>query len=187
MIKTYLPLFVFALLVVACKQPEARRPVNVKSGSFMRESIERNKGLLHYEEALIDSIIKNDSLHTYLASSNGYWYYFNTQDSTQSYLPKEGDVVKINYDIRTLQNDTIYSNTEVGIVDFKVDKEDYFPGLRTAVKLIRKGEKATFLFPSSLAYGYHGDDYKIGTNQPIISTITLLDIVEKSSDSLSNN
>ncbi|QLE02952.1 gliding motility-associated peptidyl-prolyl isomerase GldI [Galbibacter sp. BG1] len=187
MIKTYAPIIAIVLLLTACKQPEARRPVSVKTGSFMRQSIERNKGLLEYEEGLIDSIIKNDTINTYHASSNGYWYYFNTHDSTQVYLPKEGDVVKINYDIRTLSNDTVYSSSEIGIVDFKVDKEDYFPGLRTAVKLIKKGEQATFLFPSSLAYGYHGDDHKIGTNQPIISTITLLDIVEKTSDSISNN
>ncbi|EIJ39239.1 gliding motility-associated peptidyl-prolyl isomerase GldI [Galbibacter orientalis] len=183
MIKTYVPLLAIVLLFMACKQPEARRPVSVKSGSFMRASIERNKGLLEYEESLIDSIIKIDSLNKYHSSSNGYSYYFITRDSTQSYLPKEGDVVKINYDIRTLAEDTIYSSQEIGIVDFKVDKEDYFPGLRTAVKLLKKGEKATFLFPSSLAYGYHGDDDKVGTNQTIKSTITLLDIDQKAIDS----
>ncbi|WP_417444289.1 gliding motility-associated peptidyl-prolyl isomerase GldI [Joostella sp.] len=185
MIKTYLPILAIIVLFTACKQPEARRPVSVKSGSFMRASIERNKGLLDYEEKLIDSIIARDTANTYHSSSNGYSYYFNVHDSTQSYTPKEGDVVKINYDIRTLNNETIYTSEEIGIVDFRIDKEDYFPGLRTAVKLLKEGEKATFLFPSSLAYGYHGDEDKVGTNQAVISTITLLDIVQKASDSVS--
>ncbi|MCX2678507.1 gliding motility-associated peptidyl-prolyl isomerase GldI [Galbibacter sp. EGI 63066] len=174
------------IFLIACKQPEARHPVSVKSGSFMRESIERNKSLLDYEEALIDSIIARDTINKYHASSNGYWYYYNVKDSTFPYQPKKGDLVMINYDIRTLTNDTIYSSNEIGNIDFKVDQEDYFPGLRTAVKLMRKGEKATFLFPSSLAYGYHGDDKKIGTNQPVISTISLLDIKEKATDSINN-
>ena len=41
---------------------------------------------------------------------------------------------------------------------------------------VKKGETISFLFPSHMAYGYHGDDDKIGTNQPIICTVTLNDI-----------
>ena len=37
-------------------------------------------------------------------------------------------------------------------------------------------KKVTFLFPSHMAYGYHGDDRRIGTNEPIICTVTLNDI-----------
>ncbi|MEL4307357.1 gliding motility-associated peptidyl-prolyl isomerase GldI [Joostella sp. CR20] len=186
MIKTYLKIALICCIFTACKQPEARRPISVKSGSFMRVSIERNKNLLAYEEAIIDSIIEKDTTHTYHNSANGYSYYFITHNPAETYLPKKGDVVKINYDIRTLEDQVIYSSDAIGTVDFKVDKEDYFPGLRTAVKLLKKGEKATFLFPSSLAYGYHGDDDKVGTNQAIKSTITLIDIVEKSTDSIQN-
>ena len=48
-------------------------------------------------------------------------------------------------------------------------------GLRDGIKLMRKNEKVNFLFPSNMAYGYHGDDKKIGTNQPLICTLTLRD------------
>ena len=47
----------------------------------------------------------------------------------------------------------------------------------TAYKiLMHKNEKITFLFPSHLAFGYHGDDRRIGINEPIICTVTLNDI-----------
>ena len=49
-------------------------------------------------------------------------------------------------------------------------------GLRDGIKLMKKGETISFLFPSHMAYGYHGDDQKIGINQPIICTVTLKDI-----------
>ena len=49
-------------------------------------------------------------------------------------------------------------------------------GLRDGIKLMKKGETITFLFPSHMAYGYHGDDKKIGTNEPLICTVTLNDI-----------
>lgn len=180
-------LLCMVIIASSCSQPKPRKPVDVRSGSFMTTSIQRSKELLRHEEAIIDSMITKDSLNQYHSSPNGYSYYFNTIDSTTSYHPKEGDIVKINYDIRTLNNQVIYSSKEIGMINFKVDKEDYFPGLRTAVKLLREGETATFLFPSSLAYGYHGDDHKIGTNQPIKSTIRIIEVIRKPTDSLTTN
>ncbi len=44
-------------LALACKSPEARRPVSVKSGSFIDESVERNKKLNAEEQALIEKFI----------------------------------------------------------------------------------------------------------------------------------
>jgi hypothetical protein len=40
---------------------------------------------------------------------------------------------------------------------------------------MHKNEKVNFLFPSHMAYGYHGDNKKIGTNQPLLCTVTLND------------
>ncbi len=40
---------------------------------------------------------------------------------------------------------------------------------------MHKKEKIAFLFPSHVAYGYHGDERRIGTNEPIICTVTLND------------
>jgi FKBP-type peptidyl-prolyl cis-trans isomerase len=57
-----------------------------------------------------------------------------------------------------------------------VDKQNILMGLRHGIKLMKKSEKVTFLFPSHMAYGYHGDDRRIGTNEPIICTVTLNDI-----------
>ena len=59
---------------------------------------------------------------------------------------------------------------------YYVDKENIMMGLRDGIKLMKKGETVTFLFPSHMAYGYHGDDKKIGTNEPLICTVSLNDI-----------
>ena len=57
-----------------------------------------------------------------------------------------------------------------------MDKQELFTGLREGLKLMRSGETVTFLFPSQKAYGYYGDENKIGTNVPLICEVTLLDI-----------
>ena len=72
---------------------------------------------------------------------------------------------------------------EVGLSKYKVDKQELFPGLRNSVKLLKENETATFLFPSSLGYGYPGDGDKIGINMPLKSTIAVVKI-EKQNDSL---
>ncbi|MGK4567670.1 hypothetical protein [Flavobacterium sp. 3HN19-14] len=41
--------------------------------------------------------------------------------------------------------------------------------------MMKKNEKITFLFPSHVAYGFHGDNKQIGPNVPLIVTVTLND------------
>jgi gliding motility-associated peptidyl-prolyl isomerase len=167
----------FAILsFLGCKGPEARRPIKVKSGSYFKESIERNKQLLASEEKLIKQIIDKDSLHLYEHSANGSWYYYEAKNDNSDYYPKTDDLVTLSYNLISLSNDTIYAMDEIGVQSYKVDKQDVFPGLRSSVKLLKEHEKATFLFPSSLAYGYHGDDHKIGVNVPLKATISILKI-----------
>ena len=63
-------LFIVVLFTLAqCKGPEARRPVEVKSGSFLKESAERNKELLAREEKVIGDLISADSLNQYFSTN----------------------------------------------------------------------------------------------------------------------
>ena len=45
---------------------------------------------------------------------------------------------------------------------------------------MKEGEVVTFLFPSYQAYGYYGDNHKIGTNIPLMSEVTLHKITKES-------
>ncbi|KQC28571.1 gliding motility-associated peptidyl-prolyl isomerase GldI [Flagellimonas eckloniae] len=174
--RTVFLLFV-AFLLINCGGPEPRKPVKVKSGSFFKESVERNKALLVKEEALIQELIKKDTLHTYLASPSGFWYYFETKNDTATYQPKTNDQILFSYNALTLDNDTIYSMKDIGPTSYVVDKEQLFSGLQNAVKLLKISERATFLFPSLQAYGYHGDGNSIGPRTPLKSTIELHTII----------
>ncbi|WP_375324956.1 gliding motility-associated peptidyl-prolyl isomerase GldI [Flagellimonas sp. GZD32] len=169
--------FLLALLFINCGGPEPRRPVEVKSGSYFKESIERNKQLLAIEEKLIEEIIQKDTLHEYLSSPNGFWYYFETKNDTATYLPKTGDQVLFSYNLMTLDNDTIYTADEIGTASYVIDKQQLFPGLQNALKLLKISEKASFLFPSPQAYGYQGDNNKIGPKTPLKSSVVLHTII----------
>ena len=77
----------FILTLLACKGPEPRKPIEVKTGSFFKESVERNKALLEKEEAQIKEIIAKDTTHQYQNSASGFWYYYDIENPTQPYSP----------------------------------------------------------------------------------------------------
>jgi gliding motility-associated peptidyl-prolyl isomerase len=170
-------LLILILLSVffGCKSPEARRPVQRTSGSFIQESVERNKKLVEQEEALIASLIQQDSTNEYIASESGFWYYYNKKDTLTTTHPKLGDNITFTYDIKHLNGEIILSEGENGLQSYKVDQsnQDLISGIRDGVKLMRAGEIVTFLFPSHKAYGYYGLEDKLGTNVPVQSTVSL--------------
>jgi gliding motility-associated peptidyl-prolyl isomerase len=171
--------FIVLLMITSCGGPEPRKPIQTKSRSFFKASIERSQKLLKAEEQKIQEIIKTDSLKHYSHTASGSCYHYIVINDSVNYTPKTDDLVVMTYDLLTLDNDTLYSQKEIGVVSYKVDKQELFIGLRNAVKLLKEGEKATFLFPSSLAFGIHGDTDKIGINVPLKSTIRILKIEKK--------
>ena len=167
---------VFIALIVAfsCKQhQEARRPISQASGSFMKRSVERNKKLIIGEEGQIDSIIKSNPKVKYLASKKGYWYTYEIQNKLDTLTPKKGDVAFFDYEIKDLKGNVIYSELELRPQTYLVDKQNIMMGLRDGIKLMHKNEKVNFLFPSHIGFGFHGDNKKIGANQPLLCTVTL--------------
>ena len=171
-----IPILLVLLSVMACQEQVPRKPIKVNSGSFIKESVERNKKLLAAEEEMIQDIIRKDSLKNYIATADGSWYCYDLSNEVSSYTAQPDDLVRFTYALLTLENDTIYSENEIGLQTYKVDKQGLFPGLRNSIKLLKEGEKATFLFPSSLGYGYLGDKNKIGVNVPLKAVITVLEI-----------
>ncbi len=166
--------------LVSCEGPVPRHPIKRKTGSSIEASIERSKKLLALEESIMKQVIAKDSANTYLQSDTGSWYYYNKKNEVGTYTPQPDDLVTLTYNILSLSNDTLYKMEDIGILKYKVDKQELFPGLRNSVKLLKENETATFLFPSSLAYGYPGDGDKVGINMPLKSTIAVLKIEKDS-------
>lgn len=167
--------FLFAL-VSSCKQhQDARKPLSQASGSFMKKSIERNKKLIAGEEGQIDAVIKRNPKVKFIASSKGYWYSYVIKNELDTLTPKKGDVAFFDYEIKDLKGNIIYSELELRPQVYYVDKQNIMMGLRDGIKLMRKKEKVNFLFTSHMGYGYHGDNKKIGINQPLLCTVTLRD------------
>lgn len=176
----YIILLLLFLSIVACKEPQARKPVNVKSGSYMQSSIDRTKKIMQLENEAIAAYIKSDSTNTYLNSGKGFKYTYLKKDTVNTYTPNFGDQLLYNYSVSDLNNNTIYSTTEVGDKTYFIDqKAEIIEGFRQGLKMIKTGEEIKFIFPSQLAYGYSGDRKKIEINTPIICIVNLKEVKPK--------
>ncbi len=175
----YLIITLIALISFSCKSPEARVPRTVKSGSFIKESAERNKKLFELEKEQITTIINNNPQHNYIASESGFWYYYNTKIEQDTITPSFGDIVNFDYNVKNLEGVSIYSDEDIDPQNYAMDQEELFTGLREGLKLMKPGETVTFLFPSQKAYGYYGDTNRIGINIPIICEVTVNTITQK--------
>ncbi|MCG2431322.1 gliding motility-associated peptidyl-prolyl isomerase GldI [Aequorivita xiaoshiensis] len=175
MLNKLIYILLFSALITSCKSPEARKPIQSQSGTFIKESAERNKKLYEEEKDYIEKIIAKDSTHNYIMSESGFWYFYNKRDTTSSDMPDPGDIVKFTYDIKDLNGSMILSEKDNGLQQYKVDQsnQELISGVRDGIKLMKEGETVTFLFPSYKAYGYYGIEKKLGTNIPVQSTVTL--------------
>lgn len=176
--KSFILITLIACICFGCKSPEARPPVNIKSGSFIKESAERNKALNAKEGTQIKVVISKYTDKEFLTSENGFWYAYNSKIEKDTVTPQFGDKIEYTYDISDLNGNTIYSKSEIGKQTYHMDKEELFSGLREGLKLMKPTENVTFIFPSQKAYGYYGDDNRIGTNIPLICNVTLNTIIK---------
>lgn len=175
------------VFLVSCGEKQARRPISVKTtNTFLKESAKKNKLLLQAEEAIIDSIIKKDTLNTYVDSQHGFKFYYTNQNPESDYTASFGDVVTYDYSISDLEGNEIYQEKQDGEYTYHVEKEELFFGLRSALKILKEGESGVFFFPSETAYGYRGDKNKIESNQPVIAKIQVFKI-EKAKEKMEQN
>jgi FKBP-type peptidyl-prolyl cis-trans isomerase len=67
--------------------------------------------------------------------------------------------------------------TEDGLDEIKVDRNDYESGLNEALKLMRKGDRAKLILPNHLAHGLVGDLDKIPPLSILLLDVSLEDIM----------
>ncbi|MFD2828353.1 gliding motility-associated peptidyl-prolyl isomerase GldI [Leeuwenhoekiella polynyae] len=177
-------LILVLFLVMACKTPEARRPVSHSSGSYIDASIARNKKLNKADEAAIKELMAANPQNEYFTSDKGFWYYYNVKDTTALPTADTGDLVTFDYQINTLDGNPIVTEAELGPQIYQIEQsnQDLISGLKDGLKLMKEGETVTFLLPSHKAFGYYGYEDKIGSNLPIQTRVTLNDIKQSNTE-----
>ncbi|MDT8347039.1 MAG: gliding motility-associated peptidyl-prolyl isomerase GldI [Flavobacteriaceae bacterium] len=169
-------LLLFLLLFLgACTKPTPRHPVSKKSSTFLNESIERNKEQVAFEEMVIRHLLDSLNLE-YRSSGHGFYYRFINEPKPLVDSIEFGDEVTFSYDLQNLTGTAIYSQESLSPRTYLMEKEPLFSGLREGLKLMQEGDTVDFIFPSYTAYGYYGDQDKIGKNTILKSRVTITNV-----------
>ena len=168
-------IFTFA----ACKNKVVQYPVTYDDDrqKFMEFSQDRNKQILNEDNELIQNYIDSLDLD-FNKTTYGFWI-SNSGETTPS-MAKAGDVVKYEYEISNFENEVIYTEEENGEQTIMMGRTDIPRGMQIALQMIEKGDSATVLLPSFLAFGGYGDRNKILGNEPLIFKIKMHEIQKKS-------
>lgn len=170
-------LFLLTIAFLSCNNTsEPRKPITSQKINIMANSIERNTQIVQSEQELLEQYIIQDTLNVYNHNNQGFWYTYNKRQLLDSIQAKTGQTISFTYQVATLTDSLIYSVQEIGHQQYIVDKQELLPILRHSLKLMKMNEKIKILTPSTLAYGFAGDNNKINKNQPLILTIELLNI-----------
>lgn len=171
-------LVILLISISSCqKNEEARKPVSRKTGTFLKESKERNAKILALEMQKIQEIIAKDTIRKFVSSTYGFYYSIDSTARIGKEKATKGNIAQYTANVYDLNGNQIYDEIAFGIKNYKVEKQDLMIGLRHGIQLMRKGDKAIFYFPSQIGFGYHGDKNKIGINVPLKYEVTLLDLV----------
>ncbi len=167
------------LAFAACKSKVVQYPSTYDNDrqKFMEFSQDRNKQILNEDNELIQNYIDSLDLN-FKKTSYGFWI-SNSGETTAS-MAKAGDVVKYEYEISNFENEVIYTEEENGEQTIMMGRTDIPRGIQIALQMIEKGDSATVLLPSFLAYGGYGDRNKILGNEPLIFKIKMHEIQKKS-------
>ena len=152
----------------ACKKVSPQLPSNkvVETNPDASTLLEINKKLASKEDSLLVIYIKKQN-KSFTKSELGFWYRIDRKKEGKSL--KNNEICKIDYQLKLLNAKTVLQESKV----FTIGKKEIFAGLEEGVKMLHRGEKATFVIPWYLGYGMHGLENKIPPYTSIICEVEL--------------
>ena len=137
---------------------------------------EKQKGI---DAKVIENYVAKNGLAGKTQKTESGVYYVITQPSSGP-TPNRGDVVTVHYTGKLLNGkvfDSSRTNPQAGgkPAQFQIGVGMVIPGWEEGVSKLHKGEKATLIIPSTLAYGPRGNQ-SIPANSVLLFDIELMDI-----------
>ena len=159
-------------VVISCaKNTQVHPPVGgILTEKDLEVSKNRAKSLNLMERSQIQDWINYQDQKFY---STGLNYWINIDDFEQRTKKKDGDLVSYQYDLYDFNQEKLY-NKPTKNIEVQLGKFDELKAVEDAVRFLNKGEEATLLVPSVLAFGTYGDDEKIPNDMPLIIKLKIL-------------
>ena len=137
----------------------------------MKENVEKaNRYLVREEREMINDYISRQGL-IMTETGTGLRYRIVKQGDTA--LIKTKDIVSMEYEVRLLDGEVIYSSKEFGPKVFVVGRGSVESGLEEALLHLHKGDVAEIILPSHLAFGLLGDGDRIPPKSALVYKVKI--------------
>jgi len=147
---------------------EQQQAEQVRQEEAMKEQSRLSEG------ALIEEYIENNKIKVKPTASG---LYFMKNVSGKGKMIKPGSKIKVHYTGKLLDGAVFDSSVERGEpIELVAGDGMVIPGWEEALLLMRGGDKATVLIPSSLAYGARGAGYVIQPYTPIVFEMEIVSV-----------
>lgn len=151
-----------------CQTQKSSQSIDAKQ---RKESMEKaNRYIVIQENEAIDDYVERHQMDV-VKIGTGLRYRIVKQGDTE--FIKRGDVVSMEYEVRLLTGDLLYSSKEDGKKTFLVGKGGVESGLEEAVLHLHKGDVADIIIPSHLAFGLLGDGDKVPPRAALVYKIKI--------------
>lgn len=161
-------------LFLSCDDVKNKKDNQVIDEKQLELSLEEmNRKMLQYESELIDNYVEKNNLNV-IKTGTGLRYQLVEEGDGD--LIKKGDIVTLQYELRLLSGELLYSSDNEGNKTFLVSRGGVESGLEEAVLKFRMNSEAILILPPHLAHGLIGDGNRIPPKAILVYSIKVVDI-----------
>jgi FKBP-type peptidyl-prolyl cis-trans isomerase len=159
-----------------------QRPAGIDSNGYFffhihLLSFQTTESMIFREEAQIKKYVEDNKIIT-KPNSLGL-YIIETQPGSGVKIDT-GSQVKMNYRVSLLDGKELFSSFErPEPIKFEYGKRIDTQGFESAVSTLKKGSKAKFIIPSTLAFGRRGSGTAVAPYQSLVYDVEILDVKTK--------
>ena len=170
-----LVIIIFSLFFYACENEVTKQSTapKISKQQLKKELLKSNNHFLKIEDQNIQDYIQR---HGYHMSKTGTGLYYEVYKTTKGTAAKIGDMAVMNYSVRLLNGTLIYDSEQDGLKEFVISKGGVESGLEEGILLLKSGERARFILPSHLAFGWVGDHNRIPKKAVLVYDIELINL-----------
>lgn len=165
-------LIVLTSTLLACSD-NTNSKTDTKKANSQETLIKVNKYLVNAENEEIDYFVRR---HEWEMIKTGSGLRYQVFERGCGPLAVVGQTITLEYELRLISGDLIYSSDKDGLKRFIVGHGGVESGLEEVVLLLKNGDKAHIILPSHLAYGLLGDQKRIPSRSTLIYEVNILDI-----------
>jgi FKBP-type peptidyl-prolyl cis-trans isomerase len=158
--------------LLACNQTQDQKK-KVDPADYQEELMEANKRVVKTEAQHIDDFLRR---YKWKMEESGSGLRYMIYLEGEGPKAEKGHAATINYSIKSITGDLVYSSDELGPLIFIIGNGEVISGLEEGILYMNVGDKAKFIIPSHLAYGLVGDGNLIPAKSTLIYDVELINL-----------